>query len=53
MELNASVDAKKMRVFVAPMKTSQSWLSKMCPVKSLIRLHKCAGRSKSSLGAHV
>ena len=29
------------------------WLSKMRPVEILIRLRKCAGRSESSLGAHV
>ena len=53
MELNASVDAKKKSP--SPCcpheETLQSWLSKVCPVKSLIRQHKCAGRSESSLGA--
>ena len=31
----------------------QPWLSKMCPVKILIRLYKCAGRSESLLDDHV
>ena len=33
--------------------TLRPLLSKMCPVKILIRLRECAGWSKSSLGAHV
>ena len=33
--------------------TLQSWLSQEHLVKILIRLHKCAAWSKSSLGAHV
>ena len=40
------------RVFVVRMKkTLHPWLSKMCPVKILIRLRECAGWSESSLGA--
>ena len=34
-------------------KTLHPWLSKMCPVKILIGLCKCAGRSESSAVAHV
>ena len=33
--------------------TLHPWLSKICPVKILIRLRECAGWSESSLGAHV
>ena len=33
--------------------TLHHWLSKMRPVKILIRLPECAGRSEYSLGAHV
>ena len=33
--------------------TLHSWLSKMRPVKILIRLRKCAGWSESSLGGHI
>ena len=33
--------------------TSNPWLSKMHPVKILIRLCECSGWSESSLGAHV
>ena len=33
--------------------TLYSWLSKMHPVKILIRLHECAGWSESSLGPHA
>ena len=33
--------------------TLHPWLSKMRPVKILIRLRECAGWSESSLGAHV
>ena len=33
--------------------TLHHWLSKMCPVKILIRLRECAGWSESSLGAYA
>ena len=39
-------------VFIVCMKKLHPWLSKICPVKILIRLSKCTGWSESSLGAH-
>ena len=35
------------------MKNFDHWLTKMLPVKILIRLHEWSGQSESSLGAHV
>ena len=44
----------RIRVFVfCKQETLHPWLSKMCPVKILIRLRKCAVWSESSLGASI